>query len=156
MVLCFGFTMRIMLITHWCSVVAEQCLHSVKDFSVSHAALPARRLGVHKKLGGDRTRTANPIWPKDYCIPYDIMLKNKKGGTWQWEKDHCSSMSGWTSVSRRWAITLCITCFVNSLLLLLYLPLLLNCLSTPEFYFFFFQFSPPSDCGGVSEWLWGA
>jgi len=33
----------------------EQRLHRVKDISASHTALPARRLGVHKELGGDRT-----------------------------------------------------------------------------------------------------
>lgn len=41
------------------SVVAEQGLHRVKNFSASCAALPARRLGMHQKLGGDTARTAD-------------------------------------------------------------------------------------------------
>lgn len=49
MVVCFGFSMRIMRVTLWCSV-AEQCLGLFKDFSISCAALPVKRLGVHEKL----------------------------------------------------------------------------------------------------------
>ena len=41
-------------------VIAEQCLHGVKVFSASQTALPVRRLGVHKKLGGDTAGTADP------------------------------------------------------------------------------------------------
>ena len=33
---------------------------------------PARRLGVHKKLGGDTAGTADPNCPKGYSRPYDI------------------------------------------------------------------------------------
>lgn len=36
---------------------AEQCLHQVTGSSVSLTALPVKSLGVHNKLGGDRTRT---------------------------------------------------------------------------------------------------
>lgn len=42
--LCFGFVTKTDLITHWClSVVAEQCLHIVKAFSVSHS--PYQQVG---------------------------------------------------------------------------------------------------------------
>lgn len=41
-------------------VVAEQCLYRIKDVSASHTSLPARRLGSHKKLGGDTARIADP------------------------------------------------------------------------------------------------
>ena len=34
------------------------------------------RLGVHKKLGGDTARTADPNWPKGYSMPYGVMLSN--------------------------------------------------------------------------------
>jgi len=54
--------------------IAEQCLHSVKAFSASHAALPASRLGVHKRLGGDTDGTADPKRPQGYSIPYSVML----------------------------------------------------------------------------------
>lgn len=60
--------------------VAEQCLHQVMDSSASLTALPVKRLGEHKKLRGDRTRTAGPNWPKGYSIPYSIMVNNKIGG----------------------------------------------------------------------------
>ena len=71
---CFGFRMRTVLITHQCFLaVAEQCLYRAKDFSVSCAALPARRLGVHKELGGDRTRTSDPGWPRE--VPHHVVLR---------------------------------------------------------------------------------
>lgn len=38
-------------------IVAEQCLHTVKDFSASHAALQARRW---EHMRGDTARTADP------------------------------------------------------------------------------------------------
>ena len=41
-------------------VIAEQRLHSVKAFSVSHVVPPTSRLGVHKKLRGDTAGTADP------------------------------------------------------------------------------------------------
>jgi len=50
-------------------VVAEQCLHQVKDFLAFYSSPPARRLEVHKKLGGDTDRTADPNWPNEYSIP---------------------------------------------------------------------------------------
>jgi len=59
-VLRFGFVSKTVLTTHQFSATAEQCLHSVKVISVSHAAAPARRLGVHRGLGGDTARTADP------------------------------------------------------------------------------------------------
>lgn len=47
-------------------LVIEQCLHRAKDFPASLAALPERRLGIHKNLGGDTARTADPGWPKRF------------------------------------------------------------------------------------------
>jgi len=35
--------------------------------------LQVRGLEVHKKLGGDRTKTADPNWPKGFSIPYNII-----------------------------------------------------------------------------------
>ena len=55
--------------------IAEQRLDRVKAFAASHTTPPARRLGVHKKLGGDTAGTADPTWPKGYSIPYGIMLR---------------------------------------------------------------------------------
>jgi len=38
-----------------------------------HITPPVSRLGMHGKLGGDRAGTADPIWPKGYSMPYDVM-----------------------------------------------------------------------------------
>lgn len=38
---------------------AGLCLHSIKAFSICHAALQARSLGVQEKLGGGTARTAD-------------------------------------------------------------------------------------------------
>ena len=76
MVLCFGFRMRIILITHWC----KHCLLLVKDFSASHSAVPAKRLWVHKALEQDRTSTADPDSWKGYLITYRGMMNNKTEG----------------------------------------------------------------------------
>lgn len=56
----FGFLMKTIVITQQCFVVAKQCFQRVKDSSVSHTAHPGSRLVLHKKLGGDRDRTAGP------------------------------------------------------------------------------------------------
>jgi len=58
-------------------------LHSVKAISVSHAAPPLSRVEVHKELGGDTARTADPNDQRDNPIlqPYYVMLSNKAGGT---------------------------------------------------------------------------
>lgn len=80
-VLCFELRMKIML-----TVVAEQGVQKVKDFSASHASLPARRLRAHKKLEGDTKwsweGTTDTNRPEEYSIPCDIMLNNKSGGSW--------------------------------------------------------------------------
>jgi len=34
--------------------------YTVKAFTAAHPTAPARRLGVHKKLGGDTAGTADP------------------------------------------------------------------------------------------------
>jgi len=63
MVLHFGFVAKTVLIIQGCLdvlAIAEQYLHSISAFPVSHTAPPARRLGVHKELRGDTARTADP------------------------------------------------------------------------------------------------
>lgn len=35
---------------------------------------------MHQKLGGDRTKTGDPTWPKGYPILYGIMLNHKTRG----------------------------------------------------------------------------
>jgi len=48
------------------------------SFSASHTILPVRGLRGHKKLGEDRTRTADLSWSKGYSVPYAIMHKKLK------------------------------------------------------------------------------
>lgn len=74
----FQFRMKITLITH-VLVVAEQCLHQVKDFPASHTALPVRRLGLHQKLGGDTqtgqmTQTGQRYVPRHMTVGSTIEL----------------------------------------------------------------------------------
>jgi len=53
--------MKRVLLTQDVLVSAEQkCLHSVNTSSASHVSPPASRLGVHKNLGGNTARTADP------------------------------------------------------------------------------------------------
>jgi len=40
--------------------MAQQFLHCIKAFSVSHTAPPVSRLDVHKKLRGDTAGTDGP------------------------------------------------------------------------------------------------
>lgn len=61
-------------------VVAEQCLYRAKEFSASHIALSVRSQGVHKHLGGDRSRIADPSWPKACSTPYAITLSSESCG----------------------------------------------------------------------------
>lgn len=81
MMLCFGFVLESADNTLMFSIAAEPCLHRAQDVSALHAALPARRLGVHQELGGDIARTAGPGWPKT-CSTSHNMLQNKN-----WEKE---------------------------------------------------------------------
>ncbi|KAK4828177.1 hypothetical protein QYF61_024426, partial [Mycteria americana] len=58
---------------------APQCPSCSEGPKTEHS-IRVRRLEVHKKLGGDTARTADPNWPKGYSIPYDVMLNKKLGG----------------------------------------------------------------------------
>jgi len=44
--------------------------YRVKAFPASHTTPPGSRLGVHKKLGGDKAGTADPSGPKGYSISH--------------------------------------------------------------------------------------
>jgi len=55
-------------------VIAKQYLDRVKASSASHTTLSARRLDLHKKLGGDTAGTADPNRPKGFSVPYDVMV----------------------------------------------------------------------------------
>jgi len=72
----------------------------VQDISASHRALPAKGLGEHKELRGDRTRTVDPKCLKGYSILYGEMLNNKTRRSWPWGADCYHSGTGWSAVSR--------------------------------------------------------
>ena len=59
MVLWFGFVTKTVLKHTSVLAIAEQCLNSIKAFSVSHSAAPESRLRIGKGLGGDTAGTAN-------------------------------------------------------------------------------------------------
>lgn len=40
---------------------AEQCLHSIKTFSVSHIVPPEGGMGMHKKLGGNTGQLTSTV-----------------------------------------------------------------------------------------------
>lgn len=54
--------------------MAEKCLHSIKDFFVSHFILTASGQGGCKKLGGDMAGTVKAISSRVYCMPYGIRV----------------------------------------------------------------------------------
>lgn len=54
--------------------MAEQCLPKVKAFSAPHTSPPMDKLGVHKKLGGDTTRSTDPYRSEGYSVLNDVML----------------------------------------------------------------------------------
>lgn len=47
--------------------------------SASHIALPANKLGVHKKMDRERTRTTETKRLKGYSMLYGILLNKKVG-----------------------------------------------------------------------------
>ncbi|XP_051646947.1 uncharacterized protein LOC127472551 [Manacus candei] len=54
------FVLETVLITQGCVITAKQCLHRAKAFSAPHPTSAVSGLGVHKELGGDTARTADP------------------------------------------------------------------------------------------------
>jgi len=56
--------------------IADQCLHSIKAFPVSHSVPTASSVGMGKRLGGHTVETAEPSWLKEQPIPHAIVLSN--------------------------------------------------------------------------------
>lgn len=75
--LSFGFLMKIVVVTHQCFQLwqSRAYLHRDKVFSAAHAAL-----GEQEELGGERTGTVDPGWPKGGPILCGVMLSNKSWG----------------------------------------------------------------------------
>lgn len=161
-----GFLMKAVAMTHQDLSCCRAVLHRAKAFSAPCAALPARRLGVHRELGGDTASTGGPGWPKGYLISlcHPIIVVSKKswgkegrsGGHSQcWHlssqeivlhDEPCFPGSGWTPA--------CIWDVVNEFLALLCMGLLLSLVnlslvvSTQKFSHFYLSNSLPHPTRG--------
>lgn len=85
--LCFGFKIRIMLITHWCLwtlLTQHQSLFSFLCCLGKKEVGCARSWGMHSQ-----DSWCKPEW---YSMPYEIMLSKKTGGIGQ--GDNCCPGTG--------------------------------------------------------------
>lgn len=99
-VLCFGYRMRIMLITccclswHWAVLTLSQGF-----FRFSHCPV-SREGGEHKKLGGRTAKTVDPHWPKGNFTSYVIVLNYKTG-------ENCPGIRGCLDIGQQ-AVRSCV------------------------------------------------
>jgi len=117
-----------------------KCLNRVKDFWASHASMLARRLGVHKKLGGDRASTADPSWWNGDSVPYgagDLPAVGDCLGIGQW-------------VVSNYTVHHLFYVFFHHYYYFPY-SALLNCLDFSFWVLSLFQFLSPSHWGGMRE-----
>lgn len=98
---------KTVLITHQClgSLWAK---HSIKvsSFFVGfspHSACTASRLGVHTKLGGHTTRTAEPNWSREYFILNDTVPSNKSLGKMGWGEGAQAFGTRNNRTNKKWA-----------------------------------------------------
>lgn len=140
-----------------------------QGFLASHV----NKLGVHKKLGGNTTRTADMHWPKKYSITYNVMVNKESWGIWprraaiaqglaghclaggeQWD---CESLAFHYYYYYYYHYYYLFDWF--SFIFAPFFPFLLNCpylsLWVIALYPFFCS-PPPSYWGGVNELLCGA
>ena len=99
-VLCFGFRLRTMLVTHRCFSCCSVALTLIKDFSVSHA-LPVRRVTRSQEEAetGHLTQTSQRDIPyhSTSCLAYKLDVVTPKGlitarvglGIGQWVGNNC-------------------------------------------------------------------
>lgn len=145
-VLCFGFRIRTIVITCWCLVVSELCLHRAKAFSASHTALSVWRLGVHKEPGGYRNRTVDRKWPKGCPIPcVNCTIKMRELAS--------EAVFG----EQFWSVLCFLTFFLISFFLSLiyfFFPIKLSCCQPMSFnyYYYFFPDSLSHTIGEECEW----
>lgn len=87
----------------YCWAVLAQC----QQYLLFQLPPPVYRIGVCKKQGGSKTRTANPKWPNRYSMPYNVIISSKterKGIlgkvaiVWRLTRDWCTC--------RRWQVPL--------------------------------------------------
>lgn len=122
-VLCFGFSMRIMLVTHW----YFGCCWAVLTLNPGIFSFP--RSGseqVHKKLGGSTARTGDPNLPKGCSMPWSIMVSVHTGEVGQELLIACQGWAGhWSEHDEQLYWVSPLFCGFNSSLFLSPFPLLL-------------------------------
>lgn len=89
------------------SFVTEQDLLGVKAFPVPHPTPPERRLGMHKDLGVDTVRIADPSDPTDILHCRTPSLAYKYGGRLV---QGCCLGTGWPLGCRQATVFIYITC----------------------------------------------
>jgi len=170
MMLYFGFLMKIVVITHWCLVTAEQFLHEVSGISSPRAALPVRSCGCMWVWEGTASVQLTQAGHRD--IPNHMASSSArtvgimKKGRWSeyWclfsretamHCEHCFLGGDWTSASQWEAVNefLVLICLCAQLLFYLVNYLYLNPQVLPLLPFWF---SSPSSCGAAVVWLCGA
>lgn len=111
---------------------------------------------MSKKLGGDRSRTADPNWPKGYSTPYGVMLNNTTGGCWLGEES-VPLLGEWLAICQQVESNNCVVQHLLCLLFLLLLFFVFFCVCVCLFFFPFFDILPHSTAlgGGVHEGLCG-
>ncbi|KAK4817730.1 hypothetical protein QYF61_026530 [Mycteria americana] len=75
----------------------EAAYHQLEE---SEEGQTEEEMRVHKKLGGDTARTADPNWPKGYSIPYGVMLNIETGGSWLGGSNCCLG-TGWALITSK-------------------------------------------------------
>jgi len=132
---------------------------------------PVGGLGVHKKLGGDTSGTADPNWPKGYPTPYDVILSNNQLGKEEGRRDHSewwhlssqvTVMLDGALLSCRWLNTCLpvgssewIPYFALLACAVFSLPIKLLLSQPVCFLTFTILILSPSHCGRMNKWLSG-
>lgn len=110
-VLCSGFRMGMMLLTHcWVAACPKQGVQSFPGCASQE---------LHKELGGRRARTADLNWPKGHSIAQDTVPSRETGGTWPGAVNHWAE-TGWASLSSKTGHHLVFLFFYSFLSLLFY------------------------------------
>jgi len=135
------FRVRTMLITHHCVSCCRPVLTLSQGHFSSSCSPASEELGVHRELGGGRTRTADPNWPKRCPKPCGVMLGSGTGRA-GWGD---AVAQGWSGCWSAGGEQLCCA----SLFVLFYIILYQNILISIHnlLYFYLSWFSAPSHWG---------
>ena len=147
-VLCFGFGMRIMLVTRWCFSCCWAVLTLTQGlFSFSHSPA-SEEAGGAPEAGRAHNQDSWPqlathtVWCHGEHINWGELDRGR----------HTCAGTALVSVSGWWATALCITCFEYSFIIVFpSFSVLLNFTLTHEFYLFSSPLPHPTAGGEVSE-----